>query len=212
MQENTSLKEMKINLFGAGDHGKVVWDMMQTMNLKVNKFYDDEPKENDFEGTEILTSGKVWDSEGEFVISIGDNLTRKRIAHMLVQKGISFSNIISDKAILAPSVIMGSGNVVGHGAIVQIGSKIGSHCIINTGAIVEHECEIGDYVHIAPGATLCGKIHVGEGSWVGAGSVIIPGVKIGKWSVVGAGSVVLKDIPDNVVAFGNPVEIFRNIK
>lgn len=203
---------MKINLFGAGDHGKVVWDIMHTMNLKVNKFFDDEPSDQDYRGTEIISSGKVWDSDGEFIISIGDNLTRKRIAHMLSVQGRSFTNIISDKAIVADNVNFGVGNVVAHRAVIQTGSKIGNHCIINTGAIIEHDCEIENYVHIAPGTTLCGKIQVGEGSWVGAGSVIIPGVKIGKWAVVGAGSVVLKDIPDNVVAFGNPVEIFRNIK
>lgn len=47
-------------------------------------------------------------------------------------------------------------------------------------------------------------VHICENVWIGAGTVIVPGVTIGKNSVIGAGSVVTKDIPENVVAVGNP--------
>lgn len=47
--------------------------------------------------------------------------------------------------------------------------------------------------------------------WVGGGAVIAPGVTIGKGSVIGAGSVVTKDIPDNVIAVGNPCKVLREI-
>ena len=55
------------------------------------------------------------------------------------------------------------------------------------------------------------KVHIGENVWIGAGAVIVPGVTIGKNSVIGAGSVVVKDIPDNVVAVGNPCRVLREI-
>ena len=54
-------------------------------------------------------------------------------------------------------------------------------------------------------------VHIGENVWVGAGVTIVPGVSIGKNSVIGAGSVVVKDIPDNVVAVGNPCRVIREI-
>ena len=44
-----------------------------------------------------------------------------------------------------------------------------------------------------------------------SGSVIVPGVTIGKNSVIGAGSVVVKDIPENVVAVGNPCRVLCEI-
>ena len=55
------------------------------------------------------------------------------------------------------------------------------------------------------------SVHIGENVWVGAGTVIVPGVTIGKNSVIGAGSVVVKDIPENVVAVGNPCRVLREI-
>lgn len=54
-------------------------------------------------------------------------------------------------------------------------------------------------------------VYIGENCWIGAGSVILPGVKIGKNTVIGAGSIVTKDIPENVVAVGNPCRVLREI-
>lgn len=55
------------------------------------------------------------------------------------------------------------------------------------------------------------SIHIGNNVWIGANSVILPGVHIGENTVIGAGSVVTKDIPDNVVAVGNPCRVIREI-
>lgn len=54
-------------------------------------------------------------------------------------------------------------------------------------------------------------IHIGENCWFGAGVIVLPGVTIGKNVVVGAGSIVTKDLPDNVVAVGNPCHVLREI-
>lgn len=54
-------------------------------------------------------------------------------------------------------------------------------------------------------------VHIGKNCWIGAGALIMPGVTIGDNSVIGAGSVVTKDVPANVVAFGNPCRVVREI-
>ena len=54
-------------------------------------------------------------------------------------------------------------------------------------------------------------VYIGENTWIGAGVVIVPGVHIGRNTVIGAGSVVTKDIPDNVIAVGNPCRVLRNV-
>lgn len=55
------------------------------------------------------------------------------------------------------------------------------------------------------------SVHIGTNCWIGAGAIILPGITIGDNVVVGAGSVVTKDLPDNVVAVGNPCRILREI-
>ncbi|WP_435131152.1 sugar O-acetyltransferase [Plesiomonas shigelloides] len=88
---------------------------------------------------------------------------------------------------------------------------------------------IGDYVMIGPNVTLATAGHpiapeyrkrlaqfnlpvrIGNNVWIGAGCVVLPGVTIGENSVIGAGSIVTRDIPANVVAFGNPCAVVRPI-
>ena len=55
------------------------------------------------------------------------------------------------------------------------------------------------------------SVHIGKNCWIGAGALIMPGITIGDNVVIGAGSVVTKDIPSNVVAFGNPCKVQREV-
>ena len=91
------------------------------------------------------------------------------------------------------------------------GSKLGKHVIINTCASVGHDCTVQDTVHIDPGVRVGGHSTIGERSWIGIGSALRDHVKIGKNCIIGAGTVVVKDLPDNVVAYGVPAKIIRTI-
>lgn len=87
----------------------------------------------------------------------------------------------------------------------------------------------GDHVFIAPfcgfytaghpfdetqrneGLEYAYPITVGNNVWIGANVSVLPGVTIGNNVVIGAGSVVTKDIPDGVLAAGNPCRVIREI-
>lgn len=54
-------------------------------------------------------------------------------------------------------------------------------------------------------------ITIGNNVWLGGNVVINPGIKIGDNTVIGSGSIITKDIPDNVLAVGNPCRVVRQI-
>lgn len=60
--------------------------------------------------------------------------------------------------------------------------------------------------------TQTAPVYIGDNVWIGGGVIILPGVTIGNNVVIGAGSVVTRDIPDDVVAFGNPCRVVRENK
>ncbi|MEG2081821.1 MAG: sugar O-acetyltransferase [Oscillospiraceae bacterium] len=60
--------------------------------------------------------------------------------------------------------------------------------------------------------TQTAPVIIGNNVWIGGGSIILPGVTIGDNAVVGAGSVVTRDIPSNVIAYGNPCRVIRENK
>jgi len=95
-------------------------------------------------------------------------------------------------------------------AFVGRTALIGRHVKMNFHAVVPHYCEIGDYSFISHNVAMGGNVVVGKKSCIYENSTIIPGIKIGENTVIGAGSVVTKDIPSNVVAFGNPCKVVRD--
>ncbi|HEX9027300.1 MAG TPA: maltose acetyltransferase domain-containing protein [Clostridium sp.] len=114
-----------------------------------------------------------------------------------------------------------------YGKNVHIGNDF--YANFNLVLVDDIDIYIGDNVMIAPNVTITPTGHpvdpdirkpgtqfsipitIGDDVWIGANSVILPGVTIGKNSVIGAGSVVTKDIPENVVAVGNPCRVLRRI-
>jgi acetyltransferase-like isoleucine patch superfamily enzyme len=69
---------------------------------------------------------------------------------------------------------------------------------------------LGDFSSLAPGAVTGGLVIVGECSAIGVGAAISDRISIGSNSVVGTGAVVVRDIPDFVVAYGNPARAMRS--
>ena len=136
--------------------------------------------------------------------SVGSTKGRRVIFSVIKKIGFVMPIVVDPSAVVSDTAIVAPGVFVGKRAIVNTGSNIGVGAIVNTGSIIEHDCIIGDFAHISPGATLCGQVTVGEDSHIGAGSVIRQGISIGREALIGAGSVVVKNIPDNVKAYGNP--------
>ena len=91
-------------------------------------------------------------------------------------------------------------------AKVEIGSNvlIGPNVCITTAGHPVHYLSRRKYEY-------ADDIKIGNNVWIGANVVINPGVSIGNNSVIGSGSVVTKDIPDDVVAVGNPCRVLRKI-
>ena len=54
-------------------------------------------------------------------------------------------------------------------------------------------------------------VKIGSDVWIGGGAIILPGITIGDGAVIGAGSVVTRDVPDGVLAVGNPCRVIREI-
>lgn len=114
-----------------------------------------------------------------------------------------------------------------YGTNVVLGKKVffNFNCVV----LDVMKVEIGDNVLFGPSVQIYTATHplsaaerrtwkefakpvvIGSDVWVGGGAIICPGVTIGSRSVIGAGSVVTKNIPDDVIAAGNPCRVIRQI-
>lgn len=202
----------RVIIIGAGGHAKVIADIIEKSGDIVEGFLDD----NLEIGKKVLDNlviGKVTDvekfKEFEFIIGIGDNRTRKKIATKYDE--IKYYTAVHPSAILGRDVKIGKGTVIMANAVVNVSAIIEEHNIINTGSIVEHDNNLDKYVHISPNATLAGKVNVGECTHIGVGATIRNNINICSDVVVGAGGVVVKDIVESGVYVGIPVKRIKDI-
>lgn len=192
-------------LFGASGHGKVIAEIAEQNQLKIDAFIDNNRNLNKILNYKVLH--EIPNQLGKMTIAIGNNTIRKKIANEMVQ--FEFVTLIHPKATTSTSASIKEGSVVMAGATINAETVIGKHCIINTNASIDHECIISDFVHISPNVALAGNVQVGEGTHIGIGACVIQGIKIGKWCTIGAGAIIINDIPDKVTVVGNPGKIIK---
>ena len=113
-----------------------------------------------------------------------------------------------------------------YGSNIHLGTRV----FFNFNCTVLDVCEvlIGDYTLFGPGVQILTPLHpldaglrrtreygkpiaVGADVWVGGGALILAGVHIGARSIIGAGSVVTRDIPEDVLAAGNPCRVIKEL-
>lgn len=108
---------------------------------------------------------------------------------------------------------IGDETFINHNAYFMDGGTItiGSHCFIgpNCGLYTANHPLLAQERN--QGYETARPIVIEDNVWIGADVTILPGVTIGAGSVIGAKSLVNKDIPDHVLAVGNPCKVLRKI-
>jgi len=162
---------------------------------------------------EIIALKIKYNIEAGF-ITIGDNYSRCFVRDCILSliPDFTFINAIHPSASIGRNTKLGVGIVMMAGVVVNPDSEIEDFCILNTGAQLEHNCHMGAFSHLSAGSITGGKVKIGQFSTITLGVTIVDRVTIGTNTVVGSGAVVLNDLPDNVLAYGNPAVVIRSRK
>lgn len=114
------------------------------------------------------------------------------------------------------TVYIGDNCYIGANSVIQRGwekaTYIGPNTWLANSVTISHDCVLNERVCITMGAVLCGHVEVGRDSYIGTMSVVRQWIHIGERSMIGMGSVVTKNIPDGVIAWGNPCRVHKENK
>jgi sugar O-acyltransferase (sialic acid O-acetyltransferase NeuD family) len=208
---------MKVFIYGAGGHGKVVADILLAGgHHEVKGFVDDDESVSGstlmglqiIGGAERLRCEATKGSVG-VALGVGDNGRRQKLAELCKSLGAEIVTAIHPSAMVSKSAQLQEGTVVMAGAVINPCAELGWGVIVNSGAVIEHDVLIGDYAHVSPNAVMGGESRLGTLSHLGLGAVILPRVAVGSRTIIGAGAVVTHEMPDDVTAMGVPARVRR---
>lgn len=199
-------------IIGAGGHAKVIADIIIKSGDNLLGFLDDNIELDTIIIEDYMIMGKVEDCikiseinpDACFIIAIGNNQTRKKIAE--TYKDINYYTAIHPSSQIAIDVEIAEGSSIMANTCINSSAKIGKHCIINTASIVEHDNQINNYVHLSPNVTSCGTVTIGELTHIGAGTTIKNNINITAECIIGAGAVVVKEIEEKGTYVGVPAK------
>ncbi len=111
------------------------------------------------------------------------------------------------------NIEVGENFYANHGLIILDGARVifGDNVFIGPNCCFYTAGHPIDFERRNEGLEFAHPITVGNNVWFGGNVVVLPNVTIGNNVIIGAGSVVTKNIPDNVIAVGNPCKVLREI-
>jgi sugar O-acyltransferase (sialic acid O-acetyltransferase NeuD family) len=200
----------------AGGHGAVVADILRRARMDGAGsapigFVDDTPalQGTSIEGLPVLGTIPALHTlpHDGIVIALGDNHLRRALTDRLAGLGERLVSAIHPRSTVAASAQIEAAVVVGAGAIIMVRARIGRGAVINTNASVDHDTVVGDFAHVSPGVTVGANVLIGQETLLAPAACVVAHRRVGARSVIGAGAVVVRDIPDDVIAFGNPARV-----
>ena len=122
-----------------------------------------------------------------------------------------FYSVISNSSEISSTTKIGNGCIINSMTCIAGHTVLGDFVFVNRSVSIGHHTKIGNFTTINPGSNIAGNVEIGSNCQIGIGCNIFDSVKIGNNSIIGAGFLVTKNIPDNVVAYGNPCKIIKKI-
>lgn len=208
----------KIYVLGIGGSTPVFIDIAEACGYKIAGLYhynNDKTGGYDHDYPILGSFEDLYQSDIKgkmFLLSQGDMKIREKVTNKIKQLGGIVPTLIYPTAIISKyAKISEEGVVIGANCIVQADSEIKSNAVLRDMALVCHQTTIGNYCFVGPKALVGAHIDVKDFAFIGQDSLLVSG-KVGTMgtnSLLGAGAVLTKELPDNVVAVGNPARVIK---
>jgi sugar O-acyltransferase (sialic acid O-acetyltransferase NeuD family) len=171
-------------------------------------FIDDTIQESRTYGADIFRFDEALRRFGlhrmEIVIANGEPFARKALREKIEAAGICLATIIDSNAIISETSKLGPGTIIFPGCFISSEASIGCNVAIIAGSLIGHHSSLGDNGVVAGQVNIGGACTIGCESYIGMGTQIKEHTNVGRAAIIGMGSIVFKDIPDEVIALGNP--------
>ena len=161
-----------------------------------------------------ISDPNPFPKKGLFLSTINPSVKEAIFKGFKQQKQIvegQFINIFHPRTTIASTAEFSTGIYLEPGVTVSPFTDISFGVSINRHCSIGHHVKIHPFASINPGVHVAGHCEIGANASIGMGATIFDHITIGSGTIIGGGSVVTKDIPSNVVAYGNPCRIIKDL-
>ncbi len=208
---------MKLFIYGNGGLGKEVFDIANRINKSQFK-YKFIYFINDFEFDNIRVFSleeiikRDWhNKEHELIIATGEVRHRVDMLAKIKKHGFNLGKLIDPSAIISESAIINKGCIICSFVLIGPYSVIGENSLINVQSIIGHDIQIGDNTIISSMVNIGGDSIIENECFLGMSSVVKERKTIKFNSILSMGSVLHIDLPEKVLAIGNPARVIKRI-
>lgn len=209
---------MVLGVYGSGGLGREIMDLAQIVKQSDTSidnifFIDDVTDKKTVNDINVFTFDNFCDEfehNAEIVVAVGEPEIRALLAEKVTEKGYRLRALIHPNAHVGTNAQIGEGAIICSGCFVSCNTKIGINTLMQPNAIVGHDSVIGNSSVISSFVVIAGNCFIGEKTYVGLSVSVIQNATIGSQTIIGMGSSVLRNIPDGVVALGNPARAIKN--
>jgi sugar O-acyltransferase (sialic acid O-acetyltransferase NeuD family) len=210
---------MILGIYGSGGLGREVLDLAQTINITAKK-WEKIVFINDFKQEIIINNAEVFTFDefktnfatntAKMVIAVGEPKVRQVLREKVVANGYELQTLIHPTSFIGTETRIGNGAVVQFGGFISCNVTIGVNVFMQPYLTIGHDSIIGSDTVISPYVIISGNCTIGERAYIGVGVPVKEKTSIGMDSIIGMGSIVMRNIPENVIALGNPARAMKN--
>lgn len=148
-------------------------------------------------------------SDIEVVIAVGEPSVRDFMYYKVKDAGIGLATLIHPGVYIDETTKIGEGVVIAEGVTITANVEIGDNTYIQPHAVIGHDIKIGRHAVIGSNCQIGGGDCIGERVFMGFLSGTTDHISIGNDSIISAGAIVFKELPEGVIAVGNPARIMK---
>ena len=211
---------MILAIYGKGGLGHEIYELAHRINIAKSCYSEiifvDDNADCDIDagtGARVMTFetaiAAYSPSELFFAIGVGEPIVRHTLYVKIKDAGYEMATLVHpDVTIPASSCVEGA--IICKYVFISCNTKIGVNSLLLPLVCVGHDCDFGESCVVASGAQIAGYVKLGNRVYIGMATAVKETMTVGTDSIVSMSSSVVREIPENVIALGNPARAMRN--
>lgn len=208
---------MILGIYGAGGLGREVLELARIINSREKNwddfiFIDDEKVESEVNGVKLYSykeAVRKFKSNLEVSMGIGEVAAREKLFSKLRCDGLLLATLIHPDVYIPDTTIIGRGVTIQYGCFISCDVRVEDYVYIQPQVNVGHNDVLKEGCMLSGMVNLGGHVSIGKYAYAGLSSAFKEGVSVGDYAIIGMYSAVYKDIPEEMIAMGNPARVVK---